>query len=131
MKIITNSLLLSLALLLSSCGFPRAASDLYGDYLADYNVAQEKLTLNADGTFTQQVILKATQKTDVVHGTWSYDEKTATVTFNENFMNVLDGFGQLNPDYAQPPKGIVGLPAESHFGQIYLGIDKHVLYKKQ
>jgi len=109
---------------------PKSQTELYGTYVADYDVAKEKLTLNKDGTFVQEVMLKATSKVDIAKGTWIYDPKTGYVSFEEKFMLVLDGFRKLNPDYAHPKPGGVSEPVDKYFGRILLGAAEGILYKK-
>ena len=104
-------------------------SELYGTYLADYDVAKEKLTLHKDGTFFQEVTLKSTSRVDTSEGTWTYDPKTGYVRFKENFMPVLNGFRQLNPDYNKKFSS-ASLPADKYFGNILVGVAEGVLYKK-
>lgn len=129
MKIIKCILVLFMAFFLSACGKPKSASNLVGNYEADYDVAREKVTLNSDNTFVQEVTLKSTGKVDVSKGPWKYDPKDSYVTF-ENFMAVLDGFRKLNPNYAHPEPGLTSEPVDSYFGRIYIGSSEGVLYKK-
>jgi hypothetical protein len=116
--------------LLVACSQPKTESDLYGSYEADYDTAKEKLVLNRNGTFVQDVVLKATGKEDTTDGTWSYDSKRGYVTFSENFMCVVDGFGQLDPNYSRPKAGSVDYPAYTHFGRVYIGSSEGVLYRR-
>ncbi len=109
---------------------PKSESELYGTYNADYSVAKEKLTLNKDGTFVQEVMLKAASKIDVQKGTWTYNRESGYVTFHGRFMGVLDGFGKLDPDYAHPKPGLVVQPADKYFGHILIGAAEGILYKK-
>jgi hypothetical protein len=109
---------------------PKHQSELYGTYIANYDVAKEKLTLDKDGAFKQEVTLKATSKVDASKGTWTYDPKTGYVSFNENFMLVLNGFRKLDPDYAHPKPGGVSQPATKYFGRVSLGSSEGILYKK-
>jgi len=120
---------LSLTLLLFGCK-PNSQSELYDTYIADYDVAKEKLTLSKDGTFIQEVSLKATSKIEVQKGTWTYDPKSGYMTFQGGFMGVLDGFRQLNQDYAHTKPGLVVQPADKYFGHILIGTAEGVLYKK-
>jgi len=119
--------LLATLFMMNGCS-PKATADLYGKYQANYDLAKENLTLNPDGTFVQEVILKSNGKADTTRGLWDYEN--GIVTFRGNFMNVRNEEGTLNSGYAQPSDGLVGLPAESYFGTMYLGVDKDVLYKK-
>jgi len=107
----------------------RGKPDLFGTYMANYNVAREKITLNEDGTFIQEVTLKATSKVDITKGKWIYDDKTGYVWFSENYMQVLNGLGQLNPDYSQKLTSAF-LPARTYLGYVVVGSEEGVLYKK-
>ena len=129
MKTLKCVLFSVVAFFLSACGRPKSASDLIGNYEADYDVAREKVTLNSDNTFVQEVTLKSTGKVDVSKGPWKYDPADGYVTL-ENFMAVLDGFRKLNPDYAHPKPGLTAEPADSYLGRIYIGTSEGVLYKK-
>ncbi len=113
---------------MSSCKTPKF--ELPGTYVADYDVAKEKLTLNKDGTYIQEVTLKANSKVDVSRGRWSYDKETQYVTFEDNFMFVIDAFGKLNPDYAKRKRGIFIVPATMYFGRMRIGSSERVSYKK-
>ncbi|HVP37149.1 MAG TPA: hypothetical protein VMT04_09165 [Terriglobales bacterium] len=118
-----------LLVILSMCSCKPGPSELFGTYIADYDVAKEKLTLYHDGTFRQEVTLKATSEVTVSKGTWTYDPKSGYVSFNENFMVVLNGFGKFDPNYAHPEPG-VSYPVDKYFGCISLGVAEGILYKK-
>ena len=118
-----------LVLSMSACK-PEIHSELFGTYIADYDIAKEKLTLNENGTFIQEVTFKSTSKVDVARGTWVYSPKTGYVSFEEYFIMVLDGFRKLNPDYAHPMPGGVSLPADKYFGWVFIGAAEGILYKK-
>lgn len=106
-------------------------SSLYGTYFADYDVAREKLTLNKNGTFVQEVTLKATSKIDIAKGTWAYNTESGYVTFHGGLMGVLDGFRKFNPDYAHPTKsGSAVQPVLKLFGRIRIGSNEGILYRK-
>ena len=110
----------------------RDQSKLYGTYLADYEFATEKVTINKDGTFIQEVTLAETSKVDIAKGTWKYDSEDGVFIFDHNFMCVKDGFARLKPDYAKPrDKGLVMMPAYRMFFRIYLGSGEYKdTYKK-
>ncbi|HAF15737.1 MAG TPA: hypothetical protein DHU55_06000 [Blastocatellia bacterium] len=112
------------------CGKVKSAGELYGTYVADYKVAREKVILNPDGTFTQEVTIKATSKVDVAKGRWSYDSKSGYVTFDGGFMVVLDGFHQFDPDYRKPKPGVVSEPAGKVLGHLSFGVAEGIIYKK-
>jgi hypothetical protein len=124
-----GGLIFFLAFFMFACK-PKNQAELYGTYIADYDIAKEKLTLNQDGIFIQEVRLKATSKVNIAKGTWSYDPKTGYISFEGGFMLVLNGFRKLNPSYARPKPGGVSWPADKYFGRILLGGAEGVLYKK-
>ncbi len=100
--LLVNMIALSLSFV--DCA-PPTQSELYGTYIADYGLAEEKLVLYKDGTFYQEVMPKSNSKTDKATGTWLYrprvkgDPSSGYISFRENFMFVLDGFGEkLNPE---------------------------------
>jgi len=151
-------LLLVLFLFLSFSPFLRVVSDvskLYGSYIATYEFAQEELAINKNGTYEQKVTLIPSSKSyrtgltifpdgnstqdktvisssrvDTANGTWSYDPEDGYFIFDHNFMNIVDGFGDFNPDYAQPHKGLSLMPAYRWFFRIYLGDGEITKYKK-
>jgi hypothetical protein len=57
-------------LLLVGCSTSSKDSDLYGAYLATYENGTEKLTLERDGTFIQEVRLDGSDEAVVNLGTW-------------------------------------------------------------
>ncbi len=120
--------LLFLILSVSSCKDPKF--ELPGTYVADYDVAREKLVLNKDGTYIQEVTLKSNFKVDISRGRWSYDKETQYVSFKDNFMYVINGHGKLNPDYAHPKNGAASVPCGLYFGRMRTGSSVRVVYKK-
>jgi hypothetical protein len=130
MQPITSMCALGLMLLLAACGSSKAALDLSGTYKADYEFATEKLTLNHDGTCTQEVTLKSTSKVDVAKGTWTYDPTSGYITLDGKLMLVMNGLRQLRPGYASPADGRSVLPVSSGLGQTSIGTSEGVLYKK-
>ena len=122
--------ILSLLFLLTSCRGQVSLDDLYGTYVADYEVANEQLTINEDGTFLQKVTLKSSQKVDIAKGIWRYDLKEGYLRLDNNFMVVVDGLMEFKPDYLQPQKAIIFKPVGKFFGNIRIGTLEGVLYKK-
>lgn len=112
------------------CGKVRSAHELYGTYVADYEVAREKLTLNPDGTFIQEVTIKKAAKVDVAKGAWSFDAKSGYVRFDGGFMSVLNGFREFDPNYRSPKQGIVSEPTGKVLGRLSIGTDEGIIYKK-
>lgn len=130
-KLLFIGTVLCCALFLFGCGKPRNPADLYGTYVADYKAAKERLILGKDGTFTQEVAIKATSKVNVAKGTWSYDPKSSYITFDNSFMVVLNGFREFNPNYASPKTGYVLNLVGRSFGKITIGIgESGIVYQK-
>ena len=97
---------------------------------AYFKVANERLTLNKDGTFLQKVTLMANQKVDIAQGKWTYVLNDSYLRFDNNFLVVVDGFMELKPNYLEPKEGAAFLPAEIFFGNIRIGSTEVVLYEK-
>lgn len=104
-------------------------SNLYGTYVADYDIAKEKLMLNKNGTFIQEVMLKVTSKVDTTKGAWVYDPNTRYVKFTNNYMQVLNGFKQLNPEYSKNLTS-ASFPVNSFWGNIMIEFAEGVFYEK-
>jgi len=113
-----------------SCSFKALPNDLPGKYVADYPVAEEELIINDDGTFVQRVHLKKTNKVNISKGKWTHDTQSGYITFHGNFMIVLDGFREFNPEYDHPPPGLVVVPVYKYWGCIRIGTSEGILYKK-
>ena len=125
------SALFCCAWLFFGCGKPSSAADLYGNFVADYKVASEKLVLNRDGTFAQEVTIKGTGKVNIATGAWSYDPKKGYIRFDETFMSVLNGFREFDSNYARPKVGKVVTKVGKVLGQITIGTaEGGIIYKK-
>ena len=99
-------------------------SDLIGVYVASYPTGTETLTLNADGTFLQEVALKEPQGSTPVTrtGSWTWDESAQRLRL-DNKMPVNDGLGRISPTFQTDPGG-GSYPLERRwwfFGQLLLG----------
>jgi hypothetical protein len=125
------TLVVLLACLFAFRGRVKKPGEIPGVYDADYKLAQEQLTLNEDGTFEQRVTLKSTGKVDLARGTWTFDAIKGYVRFDGEFMQVMNGFQQLNPSYADKATGHGALPADRIFGRVQIGAAEGVLYTKR
>jgi hypothetical protein len=119
---------LGLLAVLTGCGKPTTKAELLGVYVADYPAAKEKVTLLAEGKFTQQVTIKSTSKVLVTKGTWTFDSTEKYLYLRDTFLTVLDGFGQPR---TQPEPGTSVLPVVSRFGKIQIGDGPGIQYTKQ
>ena len=114
--------------LLTACSSDMPDSELYGVYVATYQNGTERLTLQQDGTFVQEVRLKANGSMTVNSGTWrrvSPSNRPDLVDL-ENCWGVGDGFGNIRPDFAAR-RGGCSLTVERRFlvaGQLHLGPDE-------
>ncbi len=98
-------------------------SGIVGVYVAKYPSGTETLTLNADGSFLQEVVLKEPQDNTPITrtGSWTWDESAQYLRLR-NCMAVGDGFGDIRPTF-RTDSGC-SLPAERRwwfFGQVLLG----------
>lgn len=99
-------------------------SVLVGVYLARYHSGTETLTLSADGTFLQEVMLKEPQDGAPITrtGSWTWDESKQTLRLFD-CMDVNNGSGDINPAFRSEGSGC-SYTAERRwwfFGQILLG----------
>ncbi len=117
--------------LLSGCCKPISNSELAGSYWAKYAQASEKLILSSDGHFTQEVTLKSTKNIIVATGTWTFDSNDKEIVFNENFMLVLNGVGELTKDFQHPKPRIVIFPVARSFGHFQIGSSPSIEYRKE
>lgn len=97
--------------------------DVVGVYVAKYPSGTETLTLNADGTFLQEVTLKEPPDSTPVTrvGSWTWDESDQRLRL-PNCMAVNDGHGDIRPTF-QTDSGC-GFPLTRKwwfFGQLLLG----------
>ena len=112
------------------CEKPRSPVELYGTYVANYEAANEILTLIDDGTYTQQVTIKTTSKKDIAKGRWTYDVNRGYINFDSAFIVVLNGFREFDQDYLKPKPGVVSEPVGKKRGHITIGTDEGILYEK-
>jgi hypothetical protein len=106
--------------------------ELWGTYIADYDLAKETLVLNRNGKFKQEVFLKSTGKIDFAYGTWDYDLKTQHIYFKDNYMAVQGSFGKLNPEYNKSESKNASPEVTTFFGVVSITIDpdRSIAYKK-
>jgi hypothetical protein len=104
---------------LCACRGPIDERPLYGLYTArdiyKEGVAIERLKLNPDGTYNQDVSLTINDKTEILSttGTWKYKPKLASVSdyiLLKDIFVIRDGLGSLRKDYNKPITGYSYLP---------------------
>lgn len=123
---------MSLLVVLTGCGKPISKTDLPGTYVADYEFATETVTIKKDGQFIQSIQVKADGKIATTNGTWHFNQGDQDIVFSENFMQVMDGFGKMIPNFDHPKrKAISILPVRRSFGKLQIGVDPAIPYKKQ
>jgi hypothetical protein len=98
--------------------------------VANYDLAKETLTLDIDGKFTQEVLLKSNSKIETKNGTWSFNKDTGAITFYGNFMAVKDGHENFNPNYVQPDAGLTILPVTNVMGKLQIEIYEGTSFRK-
>ena len=124
---ISPAILLSL-LCISCSGVP--AEKVSGVYYAKHKFANEKISVNPDGTFQHEVKLISNGKTTISTGTWGYDPSSGYIDFIDGFMLVIDVQHAFNPEYAKP-HGVVALPVYRFLGMIAMGSDERLVYIKK
>jgi membrane protein implicated in regulation of membrane protease activity len=105
-------------------GRPVRESDLPGTYVADRGFAVETLTVKHDGKFVQTVKVNKDGRVVVTNGTWRVRSEDKDIYFSEEFMVVIDGFGNLIPEFDHPKrKAISILPVRRIIGRVEIGGD--------
>jgi hypothetical protein len=100
-----------------------------GTYVASYPFGTEKLTLNADGTFLQEVTINS-EVPETVRGSWKFDGHDSRVNLYGS-MVVVDGFGALRRDWRIVASGFVSMDVEMHWSKILIGSAGECPYIKQ
>lgn len=125
-----------LGALISGCSIRVPESQLAGVYVAEYKNGTEKLTLEKDGKFVQEITVKGKDKTVVNSGRWKYqllgNDVSARVGL-EDCLGVNDGFGAIRPDFASN-RGGCSFPVERRWvivGRLRLGPDEASALWKQ
>lgn len=126
-------LIQAILLTLSGCDTRPPESELPGTYLADHSIASQRLIIRQDGTYTQEITFKATSKVDTASGAWTYDSQDGRMRFDEKHMNLLDGFGKLNPDYATPKikEGYSSFPVTKEMGTMIIHASQRFKFRKE
>jgi hypothetical protein len=106
-------------------------SIIAGVYSANYGETTELLSLDPGGGFTQTVEIHPSGQRATSHGKWHLDTPSGFVIFDSGYLEVRDMLGRLRPDYSEPLKGLVDMPAVTCLGHVYLGTGEFVLYQKE
>src|SRR5205823_8516421 len=100
-----------------------------GTYVASYPFGTETLTLNAVGTFLQEVTIKS-EVPERVRGSWKFDGRDSRLTLYGS-MVVVDGFGKLRHDWRTVTSGVDSMDVEMHWFKILIGSARECPYIKQ
>jgi len=125
-----GGLMIAGVLLLCRCSQP-TQDEIYGHYRLESPTGTEDLTLNKDGTYSQQY----ESKDETVHLSqterWTYQSETKEVNLQDPLM-IYDITGKLNDPSHIPTKGVWGLGLTREFGEIRINIneDLGIYFKK-
>jgi hypothetical protein len=97
-------------------------TDLYGTYVAKYSFGTEKLILNTNGVYQQEITIKGIPNTLTHSGHWRYEPRDKYIEL-ENGLAVQSPTGALENNYNVPFNGLVLCKVRSSFswGRIRLG----------
>jgi hypothetical protein len=92
-------------LLLPACSRAPSRAEVPGAYQATYPFGHEALLLRQDGSYSQEITIKAKGDTDAVYratGVWQYGApdvwpRETFVDFDSNFLIVFDQWGEQAP----------------------------------
>jgi hypothetical protein len=122
---------LSLLSVISGCGKSVGHSDVPGTYVAEYPFATETVAVKEGGKFDQTIKVKVNGKVATTNGTWRFDAKDGDIYFSDEFMVVVDGFGEMVTNFDKPTrKAISILPVRCSFGKMQIGVDPRIPYEK-
>jgi len=113
---------------------PKTAGELFGTYVLDSPLIHEDLALNPNGTFTQDIRIKATGDVLSSSGRWYYpfSQKYADIVVIDKLIGVLEWPNKLYPDYAKRSPERSDLGVRYWLGNLYIGgeADSWPAYKK-
>jgi hypothetical protein len=130
MRRVTYSMLaLFVAFTLMACSMAVKRDKVPGTYIALYPFGTDKIMLNSDGTFVQQVTL-SNDAPATARGSWKFDANKSRV-FLYGSMVVVDGFGNLKADWRTVTSGVDSMDVEIHWFKIVMGSASTHPYVKQ
>jgi len=90
---------------LSACSLQVEESDVAGVYVAHFKSGSEKLQLQRDGSFVQQVLVQGVETRSF--GTWTYERTDGVVAVIHltDCLAVSDGFGDIRAGFATQQGG--------------------------
>jgi hypothetical protein len=125
------AVIFTLGALVSGCSIRVSESEVSGVYVAEYENGTQKLILEKGGKYSQEVMLKGSDKSVTNSGVWKYGPAAgeggivARIDL-EDCLAVGDGFGKIRPDFATN-RGGCSFPVERRWfivGRLRLGPDE-------
>lgn len=111
------------------CSAKVSPEKVYGTYVASYPFGRVTLSLNRDGTFSQQIEIKGEQPL-TVRGQWSYDSQASFVHL-DGFIIVDAGNGSLSSDWRTPKSNLVLLDVGIRWFKVVMESAAEYPYVKQ
>ena len=105
--------------LLMGCSIDVPLEKIYGTYRASYPFGNETLTLNRDGSFVQQIVIRD-QPPVTVHGKWDYYSSQGSRVNFDGLVTAVDAFGHLKENWQKLQPGIASLDVEMHWFRIIM-----------
>ena len=72
--------------LISGCLLHPDSEEIPGTYVAEYGFGTDSLTLNSDGSYTQEIKVKGRSEPLRASGTWKYDKNESRVNFSDVYL---------------------------------------------
>lgn len=117
----------------TACRPHLTTNSLSGTWVAEYKGATERLILNPNGTYRQEIVAgdRNTRHELTNEGQWRVDDSDQRVILNHALV-ISDGYGNLRDNY-RSHYSEYNLPVEAQLmtGRLRLGLSEGVPYMKQ
>lgn len=120
-----------LPLMLVSCGARVQISEVPGVYSVRFPGGTERLLLASDGSFIQEVTITEQARSYRAHGAWTFDGANQHISFDGNFLVVLDGRGRIKKDFGPKTNRVVDLGVERLFGKVDIFASDNCIFRKE
>ncbi len=105
---------IGLVVLISGCLLHPDPEEISGVYVAMYEFGTDTLTINSDGTYTQEIIVKSRSEPLLTSGTWKYDQDDSRIALNDVYA-VFNPYEESWDERTATNRGSASLAVERYF----------------